>query len=248
LNGKGHILVVGATSAIAQHCLRLWAARAPASVTLLGRDETELARTAADLAVRAPGAAIRTASIGPSTPEGIAAALVAMPTPPDLALVAFGMLPDQGRCQADLARAEEALMVNGVAPALWAEAIAGAMVGAGRGTVVLLGSVAGDRGRKANYVYGAAKGLLARYAEGLQHRLAKTDVRVVLAKPGPTDTPMTAALKARGARLAPVNEVARRIVEAADRGVRVVYAPARWRLIMLVIRHLPSFVFDRLNV
>lgn len=248
MNGKGHILVVGATSAIAQHCLRLWAARAPASMTLLGRDEAELARIAADLQVRAPGATIRTAPLGASTPDAIRAALAALPAPTDLALVAFGMLPDQGRCQADIALAEEALVVNGVAPALWAEAIVGAMVGAGRGTLVLLGSVAGDRGRKANYVYGAAKGLLARYAEGLQHRLAGTEIRVVLAKPGPTDTPMTAALKARGARLAPVDEVARRIVEAADRGARVVYAPARWRLIMLVIRHLPSVVFDRLNI
>ena len=112
----------------------------------------------------------------------------------------------------------------------------------------MIGSVAGDRGRRSNYVYGAAKGLVERYLEGLRHRLAGTGVRVVLVKPGPTDTPMTAHLKSAGVRLAPVEQVAADIVRACDRGRAVVYTPAKWALIMAVIRNLPRAVFDRMDI
>jgi NAD(P)-dependent dehydrogenase (short-subunit alcohol dehydrogenase family) len=108
--------------------------------------------------------------------------------------------------------------------------------------------VAGDRGRRSNYVYGAAKGLVTRYAQGLQHRLAGSGsaLRVVLVKPGPTATPMTAHLPQRG--LAPVELVARTIVQGSKAGKPVVYAPGKWALIMMVIRHLPAFVFNKMNI
>jgi len=108
--------------------------------------------------------------------------------------------------------------------------------------------VAGDRGRKSNYVYGAAKGLVTRYAQGLQHRLAKSGVKVVLIKPGPTDTPMTAHLKGSGAKLAGADSVARDIVRGMEKGAPVVYAPAKWAVIMMVIRHLPRFVFNKMDI
>ena len=117
-----------------------------------------------------------------------------------------------------------------------------------RGTIVVLGSVAGDRGRKSNYVYGAAKGLVTRYIQGLQHRLAGSGIKVVLIKPGPTDTPMTASLKEKGVKLAPVDEVAAAILLAADKGVPVAYEPKKWWLIMMIIRHLPNFIFNRMNI
>jgi short-subunit dehydrogenase len=157
-------------------------------------------------------------------------------------------LPQQTSCQDDLTAAREALDINGLSPVLVAEAFAQRMSRANRGTIALIGSVAGDRGRKSNYVYGAAKGLVARYAEGLQHRFAGTGVKVVLIKPGPTDTPMTAHLKAAGARLAPVDGVARDIVRGIGRGAATIYTPAIWRIIMLIIRHLPAFVFNKLNI
>ena len=131
---------------------------------------------------------------------------------------------------------------------LFAEAFAGHLANAGQGTLALIGSVAGDRGRKSNYVYGAAKGMVTRYAQGLQHRFAGSDVKIVLIKPGPTDTPMTAHLKAQGAKLTPVAEVAQKIVNAINRGQAVTYAPGKWRLIMWVIRHLPRGIFNKLNI
>jgi short-subunit dehydrogenase len=116
------------------------------------------------------------------------------------------------------------------------------------GTLVLIGSVAGDRGRRSNYVYGASKGLVTRYAQGLQHRFAGTPVKVILVKPGPTDTPMTADFKAKGMKLASVEDVAKSIVSGVAAGKTVIYAPGKWGLIMMVIRHLPNIIFNRMNI
>lgn len=247
------ILVIGATSAIAEHCARRWMERAPVDIHLVGRDLARLDAVAADLRVRNAQGSVTVHALDSAAfadPVAIAAlvASLAAPAPIDVALVAHGNLPDQKACEADLALARDALEVNAISPALFAEAIAGRMAASGRGTLGLIGSVAGDRGRKSNYVYGAAKGLLARYAQGLQHRLAGSGVRIVLVKPGPTATPMTAALAAKGARLASVSEVADAIVAGMDAGKPVVYAPARWWLVMQVIRHLPRFVFNRMDI
>lgn len=113
---------------------------------------------------------------------------------------------------------------------------------------MVIGSVAGDRGRRSNYVYGAAKGLVTRYVQGLQHRFAGTAVKAVLVKPGPTDTPMTSHLKQQGSKLAPVEEVAAAIVAGAEHGAAVVYAPKKWAVIMMVIRHLPAAIFNKMNI
>jgi short-subunit dehydrogenase len=97
-------------------------------------------------------------------------------------------------------------------------------------------------------VYGAAKGLVTRYAQGLQHRLAGTNVKVVLVKPGPTSTPMTAQLKDKGNKLADVASVAKAIVDGIARGTPVIYAPLKWALIMVIIRHLPRFIFNKMDI
>ena len=248
-----HIAIIGATSAIAAHCARLWAEREPLTLTLAGRNEEKLRQIAADLQVRSPAAQITVRAWADMTsPAAIAACVASLcdPAPPDVALIAFGSLPDQAACEQDLQANAQALNVNGVAPALFAEALANAMQPTGRGTVAVIGSVAGDRGRKSNYVYGAAKGLVTRYMQGLQHRLAlqKSAVRAVLVKPGPTDTPMTAHLKASGAKMATPEEVARCIVRGIDRGQPVIYAPGKWALVMLVVRCLPRFVFNRVYI
>ncbi|MBO9688679.1 MAG: SDR family NAD(P)-dependent oxidoreductase [Mitsuaria chitosanitabida] len=244
------ILVVGATSAMAEHCARIWAARGAARLVLVGRQATRLEAIAQDLRVRGAGVETAVRTLDFEDPQAILALVeaVALEAPIDLALIAHGHLPDQSACEADLALLASELSINGLSPVLFAEAIVGAMQRSGRGALAVIGSVAGDRGRKSNYVYGAAKGLLERYVEGLQHRLASTGVRVTLVKPGPTDTPMTAHLKQGGARLADVHHVARDIVGAVEAGRPVVYTPGRWALIMRVIRLLPRFVFNRLDI
>jgi short-subunit dehydrogenase len=244
------IVIVGATSGIAQQCARLWAEAGAVHLTLLGRDAARTEAVAADLRVRSPASTLRVATCDFLEPSAIARAVdeAVADGVPDIVLIAHGSLPDQVGCESDLGANRDALQVNGVSPVLFAEAFVAPMLRAGRGTVALIGSVAGDRGRKSNYVYGAAKGLVTRYAQGLQHRLAATAVRVVLVKPGPTDTPMTAALREKGAKLADPRAVAGRILRGIEAGSPVVYAPGKWALIMMVIRHLPRAVFNRMDI
>jgi decaprenylphospho-beta-D-erythro-pentofuranosid-2-ulose 2-reductase len=244
------IVIVGASSAIAQHCARLWAGRGAVSLVLVGRDIARTERVAADLRVRAPAAQIEALTCDHADAGAITALVgrIASGGVIDIALIAHGTLPDQQQCQTDLMACQNAISVNGVSPVLFAEAFAAHMQRENKGNLAIIGSVAGDRGRKSNYAYGAAKGLVSRYAQGLQHRFAGTAVRVTLIKPGPTDTPMTAHLKQSGAKLANVEQVALTIVNAIEAGKATVYAPAKWALIMLIIRHLPSWVFNKLNI
>lgn len=247
---KQKIVIVGATSAIAEHCARLWAQGKSVDLTLVGRDAKRTERVAVDLRVRSPQSHIRVVQAEFFDPIAIQEAVdasVAQGTV-DTVLIAHGSLPEQSTCQTDLTACREALEINGVSPVLYAEAFAKHLAKADHGTLALIGSVAGDRGRKSNYAYGAAKGLVARYAQGLQHRFAGTGVKIVLIKPGPTDTPMTAHLKGQGAKLASVEDVAQNIVDAIERGRALAYAPGKWMLIMLIIQHLPRIIFNKMNI
>jgi decaprenylphospho-beta-D-erythro-pentofuranosid-2-ulose 2-reductase len=250
MNKPDNIIIIGATSAIAEHCARLWLAAGTTNLTLVGRDAARTERVAADLRVRSPGANVQVMTADFLDPQAIAHTVDSLlaRAPADIVLIAHGMLPDAAACHADLALCREALEVNAVSPALYAEAFANGMARAGRGTIAVIGSVAGDRGRKSNYVYGAAKGLVEVFVEGLQHRFAGTGLKCVLIKPGPTATPMTAHLQAQGARLAPVEDVARNIVTAIGRGQATAYVPGKWRLIMLVIRNLPRSIFNKMDI
>jgi len=244
------IVIVGATSAMAEHCARLWLQQGVDEMVLIGRDVQRTERVAADLRVRAPQCRIETISSDFLQPEAIARTVdqACSTINPDIVLIAHGSLPEQADCQQNLQQNRAALEVNALSPVLFAEAFATHLEQAGQGKLVLIGSVAGDRGRKSNYVYGAAKGLVTRYAQGLQHRFAGSRIQVLLVKPGPTDTPMTAHIKSSGAKLASVEQVAANIVSGVARGKMVIYAPAKWQLIMLIIRHLPRVIFNQMNI
>lgn len=245
-----HYALIGATSAIAQQCARQWVKRDAALLTLIGRNSVELEAVAKDIQIRSPESQINiqitdfesATDIQDTVRELFGKAIV------DIALIAHGALPDQTRCQNDLLACKAALSINGVSPVLFMEAIAEQMERANHGTLAVIGSVAGDRGRKSNYIYGSAKGLIDRYAQGLQHRFAKIPVRIVLIKPGPTDTPMTAHLKTGGQRLAPVEKVAQDIISGIDRGCSVIYTPRIWHFVMWIIRHLPNLIFNKLPI
>lgn len=250
MDKKQRIVIIGATSAIAEHCARWWLRKKAVDLVLVGRDMKKLDGVRADLKVRSPQTDIQCV---PSEFLDAAAIqhtvdVVASLGAIDIVLIAHGSLPEQPQCQTDLQVCRDALEINGTSPVLFAEAFALRMEKANHGTIALIGSVAGDRGRKSNYVYGAAKGLVTRYAEGLQHRFAGSGVKVVLIKPGPTDTPMTAHLKSTGMKLASVDSVAKKIVYAIDGAKATVYVPGKWYVIMMIIRHLPWSIFNRLNI
>ncbi len=243
------ILVAGASSAIAAECLRNWS-REPVHALLVGRSEGKLQAQVDDLRVHSPDSTFDTAVIDLLDPRAIAATVgdFAQSGAIDIALVAQGVLGEQQACQRSLELLADTYRINSLSPILFAEALAAEMERAGRGCLGIIGSVAGDRGRRSNYAYGAAKAALDRYAQGLQHRFAGTGVKVCLIKPGPTATPMTDHLVGSGPSLAPVEAVAALITAGMARGRAVIYAPRRWALIMLVIRHLPRFVFNRLDI
>ncbi len=247
---KTHRVIVGATSLIAEHCARLWIQSEPIFLTLVGRNMAKLEAVAADLRVRNPAAEVEVVVVdffAPIAIDALVKTLVAK-APIHSVLVAQGALPNQPHCQQHLTACADALQINAVSPVLFVEAFVRYFGEVGHGVVGIIGSVAGDRGRKSNYIYGAAKGLITRYTQGLQHRFARTGVNVVLINPGPTDTPMTTEYKQQGMRLAPVEQVARDIVRGMERGKPVVYTPGHWRWIMRLVCFIPAVLFNRLDI
>ena len=174
-----HVVLVGATSAIATRCARLWVMRETLRVTLVGRNAPMLERLAADLKTRAPRTQVEVVATSFVDPPAIAQAVARTVAwgVPDVVLIAQGLLPEQEAGQRDPTYAWRTLEVNALSPVCFAEGFAAAMLVARRGTIAIIGSVAGDRGRASNYLYGAAKGLLERYSEGLRHRVAASGLR-----------------------------------------------------------------------
>ena len=136
-----------------------------------------------------------------------------------------------------------------MSPILFAEAFANVLETQNYGTLAIIGSVAGDRGRKSNYIYGAAKGLVNSYIQGLQHRFGNhPNIHIAVIKPGPTDTPMTLRFKKKGMKMATPQAVANVIVKSLDNKKGTIYAPKQWKYIMGVVKHIPSFVFNKINL
>lgn len=243
-----HILIVGASSAIAEACARLWAAEG-AALHLVARDPARLAAMADDLALRgAARVSHGVADLARMDDAGVLidaaqAALGGL----DLVLVAQGVLPDQRACERDFAATRAAFEVNTLASLAVLTRAAALFEDQGHGALVVLGSVAGDRGRQSNYVYGASKAALEAFASGLRNRLARRGVQVLLVKPGFVDTPMTAAFT-KGPLWARPTDIGRGILRALEARRDVVYLPAFWRAIMLAIRLLPERVFKRLTL
>lgn len=242
------VAVLGATSGIAHATLREWATRG-ADLRLVARDAEKLARATADLEAR--GAASVTSLVHDlGTADGVNAAVDAAfaDGAVDVVLIAFGTMPSQDEADADGNVAASLLEVNGALNVLAAHQVALRLIEQGRGSLAVIGSVAGDRGRQSNYLYGSAKAMVATATAGLQHRVAGTDVAVTLVKPGPTATPMTDHLRGGKLQLAKVDTVASDIVRGIDRRKPVVYTPRKWALIMTIIRLLPRRVFERTSL
>jgi len=169
----------------------------------------------------------------------------------DVALIAHGTLPDQRECETALVRLRAEIETNGVSVCLLSQLFANHFAAQGAGALAVIGSVAGDRGRQSNYAYGAAKGLVARFTEGLRNRVATSgvpNVHILLIKPGFVDTPMTAEFEKKGLLWAQPEAIAAGILRAIEAKRDVVYLPWFWRWIMLVIRHIPERIFKRLSL
>ena len=242
------ILIVGATSAIAEATARLYASRG-ARLHLLGRNALKLKDIADDLRVR--GAA--EVSCGVLDMNDIAAHGAAIEQAKaalgevEVLLVAHGTLPDQDACEASVDTTLREFATNGTSTIAFVAAMVPYMQARRAGTIAVISSVAGDRGRQSNYTYGAAKAAVSTFLSGLRQRLRPFGVNVLTIKPGFVDTPMTASFK-KGALWAKPASVAVGIQGAIDRGAGEVYLPQFWWAIMFIIRHIPEFVFRRLKL
>lgn len=241
------VLILGAASGIAQATARLYADEG-AIIGLAGRNARQLASIADDLRTRG-AVKVETFEVDfaiavvQAEVAGMANRLDGL----DHVILAYGVLGDHALAEQDLTVAQTIIDVDFRSAALWALAVAGILERQGKGSLVVLGSVAGDRGRRSNYIYGAAKGGLATLVEGISHRFRGTGPRAVIVKPGPTDTAMTASMTKGGPLWSSPEAVAAVVRKAADRGGPVIYAPTRWRLIMAIIRLIPTRIFDKMN-
>jgi len=244
------ILILGATSAIAQAYARRRAAQG-ADFILAGRREDRLATIAADLkACGAASADVFAADLAASGEiERHVNDLRTRFGLPDEVVVAYGLLGAQAQAENSLTLTRELLETNFTSAALWILALLKDRPEKHSMTIVGIGSVAGDRGRASNFIYGCAKAGFDRLLEGLQQKYAGTAVRIVRVKPGFVDTPMTAAIDNKSGPLwATPDRVAADIERAVAKGRRVIYTPWFWWVIMMIIRHLPWFVFRRLKI
>ncbi|HEY0974509.1 MAG TPA: SDR family oxidoreductase [Solimonas sp.] len=241
------VLIVGAASAIAEAVARRFAADG-ARLFLVGRNPQRLEVIAADLRVRG-AASVTVHALDANDFDAHEAMLAAAERALgglDQVLIAHGTLPDQALCERDPQALQQALDSNGVSVVQLCNRIATRLQAQRRGTLAVISSVAGDRGRASNYVYGAAKAMVSAYTSGLRARLYADGVRVLTIKPGFVDTPMTQAFR-KGPLWASAATVGTRIHRAMRRGEAVVYTPGFWFWIMLVIRTIPEFVFKRLG-
>ena len=239
------ILILGATSAIAQAVTRLYAERGD-MLCLVARNLAHLDAVARDARVR--GASRVEQSVADLADTARHQALVDECWDSfggfDVALLAYGVLGTQEHASRSPEALAALVMTDFTSPAALLERLAARFEAQGHGTLAAIGSVAGDRGRQSNYAYGAAKGGLAIFLAGLRHRLASRGVRVVTIKPGFVDTPMTRDFP-KGILWASPQVVASGILRAIDRGASIAYLPGFWRGIMFIVRALPEWVLHR---
>ncbi|NDC63959.1 MAG: SDR family oxidoreductase [Planctomycetia bacterium] len=243
------VLVIGATSGIARACVAAYAARG-ARLLLTSRDRAEADRIAADATVRGAAAADAIA-FDPadlaSHRRFIEQVAGMVPGGPSVILIAYGTMEPQAEAQGDPAACARQILVNLTSVVVLGEALLPRLRPGG--TLAVISSVAGDRGRQSNYLYGCTKAGLSAWLQGLRNRAFREGRHVLTIKPGFVATPMTRGLLKEGSPLVAQPEtVARDILRAIDRGRDVVYTPWFWRPVMALIRSIPESVFKRLRL
>ncbi len=242
------VLILGATSAIAQATARLLA-RDGARFFLVARDKSKLEAVSADLLTRgAQSVGGYVADLDDTTlhPALLAAAREALGEI-DLALLAHGVLGEQAEAEKSYAVTEAVLHTNFLAPVSLITWLATYFESRQTGCLAVISSVAGDRGRKSNYVYGASKGALTIFLDGVRNRIDRAGVQVLTIKPGFVATPMTAHLP-RGPLFAQPITIGRGILKAIATRRDEVYLPGFWAIIMFIVRSIPGRIFKNMNM
>lgn len=242
------IVIIGATSAVATETARCFAVEG-ADLFIAGRTQEKLERLAQDLRIRG-AASVHTGLFNArdlASHDQLLEQAFHQLGEIDAALIAHGDLPNQKECEHAWADTERSLATNFLSPVAFLTWLANYFDKRGKGNITVISSVAGDRGRQSNYIYGSAKGALSTFLQGLRNRLAPRGVSVTTIKPGFIDTPMTADIK-KGPLFASAELVGKRIHKAMLKGESVVYTPFFWRFIMLIIQHIPEFIFKKMKL
>jgi decaprenylphospho-beta-D-erythro-pentofuranosid-2-ulose 2-reductase len=239
------VLIIGATSAIAEQCSRIWAERGDA-LYLVGRNEERLNTIAADLKVRG-ASQVGTCCLDLNDMNShsvILDAAEAALNGIDTVLIAHGTLSKQKACESSVEETLAEIKTNALSAISLLTLVANRFEAKEAGTIAVISSVAGDRGRASNYVYGSAKAMVSAFTSGLRQRLHKSNVTVLTIKPGFVDTPMTASFQ-KGLLWSKPSAVAVKITKSIDRGKDEVYVPSFWWFILVVIKAIPVNLFKR---
>lgn len=242
------ILIIGATSAIAEATAKRYAKQG-AALYLLARNEERLQDLARDLEIRGASSvayALFEANEFTSHASLLNRAFNIVGNI-DIALIAHGSLGNQKACEKEFDSTLHELNTNAISFISLLTHLANYFEKSGQGTIVAIGSVAGDRGRQSNYVYGTAKGAVAIFLQGMRHRLYKSGVSVITIKPGFVDTPMTRSFK-KNALWVDADTIAAGIEKSIKRKKDVAYIPSWWGMIMFLIRALPEFAFKKTSL
>jgi len=243
------VLIVGASSAIAEATAKIFASRGD-SLFLVARDATKLSVIADDLAVR--GAAQVETMVMDACDHAQHELMLNTAAEKlgsiDILFIAHGTLPDQAEVQENYTATLQALDENFLSVVSMLTPAAGYFEQQGSGTIAVISSVAGDRGRQSNYVYGTAKGAVSVFLQGLRNRLAPAGVQVLTIKPGFVKSPMTADVAGDGFLWAEPEVIAEGICKAIEKKRNVVYLPWFWQIIMMIIKSVPEVIFKRLKL
>ena len=240
------VLILGATSDIAKATARALA-RAGHNLYLAARREEPLRDLAADLRLR-HGVEVKTGTFDALHVATHASFYEALDPKPEITICAFGYLGDEARARRDPEEAERILRTNYSGAVSILNVVAEDYAAQGSGTIVGISSVAGDRGRKSNYLYGSAKAGLTTYLAGLRHRLAGQGIHVMTVKPGFVRTRMTEGMDLPGPLTATPDQVAADILKGLRRRRRTIYSLWVWRYVMWIIRLVPEPLFLKTNL
>jgi short-subunit dehydrogenase len=245
-----NVLIIGATSAIAKASARHYALNSKASFVLVARNAEALNDLEKDLLVRGASkviSVVKDINDEASYAEWIDNAFNECGVI-DIILMAHGVLGNQKECEQDVNAMKAMMQTNALSSLSLLTIIANKLEQQRSGTIAFVSSVAGDRGRPSNYVYGASKAVVTTFLQGLRARMAKVGVHVLTIKPGFVDTPMTADIDKGGPLWAQPEDIAKGIAKAIEKRKNTVYLPWFWRIIMGIIIHIPEFIFKKMSL